>query len=181
MRSLLVLTASVLGLIGIGIGAMSAAGQGALADPGQSHALRTSAQPPGSAASGLCGSVSSITGAVVHRVVALPQNHPKFSFPAVVRIRSTGAAKRVARTLCALPRFPEGVYSCPVDLGISYNIEFSLAGATKTVSVNPWGCETVGGAISPRRATSGMWPVLGSAMGLRHATRSTFAGTIPGS
>lgn len=181
MRSLLVLTASVLGVIGIGIGALAASGQGALADPGQSHVLGTSAQPRGSAGSGFCGSVSSITGGVVHRVVALPQNHPRFSFPAVVRIGSAAAAKRLARTLCALPAFPPGIYSCPIDLGISYNVKFSLAGAKSTISVNPWGCETVGGAISPRRATAGMWRVLGSAMGLRHATRSTFAGTIPGS
>ncbi|HXY43810.1 MAG TPA: hypothetical protein VEH29_06460 [Acidimicrobiales bacterium] len=177
MRSVLVLTAAVLGAIGVGIGAMAAAGEAPLAAPA-SHTPVAKAPR----ASGICAEITSISGAVVDRVVALPQNHPTFSFPAVVPIESAAAAQQVAELLCSLPAFPRGVMSCPVDVGISYNIVFSVGASSETVSVNPWGCEGVSGDISPRwLATSpSFWSELGSAMGLQNATRSTFAGTIPG-
>lgn len=178
MKSLLVLTATVLGAIGIGIGAVAATGQ---ADIASSRVLAHGAGAQSlQRASGFCSEISSIGGAVVRRDVSIPQNHPHFSFPAVVRIEDVAAAKHVARVLCSLPKFPPGVYSCPVDLGISYNVAFSTGSSTATVSVNPWGCEEATGAISNRSTTAAMWHTLGAAMGLRHASRLTFAGKIKG-
>jgi hypothetical protein len=113
-------------------------------------------------------------------VVSIPQNHPRFTFPAVVKIDDAAAARQVARVLCSLPVFPPGSYSCPIDLGISYNVNFSLGTSTAIVSVNPWGCEEATGAISSRSTTAAMWYTLGTAMGLHHASRLRFAGTIKG-
>ncbi|MGD0594619.1 MAG: hypothetical protein ABSB54_13180 [Acidimicrobiales bacterium] len=185
MRSVLVLTAAVLGAIGIGIGAMAASGQAPLTAPtSHSHTVPAPAgsrtSPSKAAASGICGEIGSVSGAVVDRVVAIPQNHPTFSFPAVVSIPSAATAQHVARLLCSLPAFPPGIYNCPVDLGISYNVVFAVGAASATVSVNPWGCETVNGDISPRAAAPRLWSDLGAAMGLKHATRTTFAGMIAG-
>jgi hypothetical protein len=177
MRSVLALTAAVLASIGIGVGAIAAAGEAPLAAPAGTAAAHSS-PATASSASGICGEVKSITGAVVHREVQFPQNHLKFSFPAVVRIHGTAGARGVARLLCSLPAFPPGTYNCPVDLGISYNIDFTMGAATATVSVEPGGCEMVGGDISPRSSPNRLWHHLGTAMRLKHATRNTFAGTM---
>jgi hypothetical protein len=177
MRSLLILTAGVLAVIGVGLGAIAAGGQARLAAPVSPHS--TSVQGHLTSATGLCGEISSVTGAVVRRVVSLPANHPKFSIPPVITV-SGPAARQVAQLICGLPRFPPGLFSCPVDVGIGYNVDFSLGRASAAVALDPWGCETVRGALSVRSANSAVfWHRLGSAIGLSGATRVTFAGSIP--
>jgi hypothetical protein len=177
MRSLLILTAGVLALIGVGVGAIAAGGQAQLAVPSASRT--TGAHGSLTSATGLCGEVSSITGAVVRRVVSLPANHPRFSIPPVIAV-SSGDAQHVAQLICGLPKFPLGMLSCPVDVGIGYDVEFALGRASGSVALDPWGCEAVRGAITVRSASSeAFWHGLGAAIGLPGATRSTFAGSIP--
>jgi hypothetical protein len=180
MRSLLILTAGVLALIGIGVGSVAAAGKAHLAVPSTSHT--TSVRGSLTSATGMCGEINSITGAVVRRVVSLPANHPRFSIPPVIEVSSAAAAQRVAELICSLPKFPPGMFSCPVDVGIGYHVDFILGRSSTSVALDPWGCETARGAISVRSAGSAaFWHGLGSAIGMTAATRSTFAGTIPGS
>jgi hypothetical protein len=174
MRRLLAIPVAVIAVIGIGVGAMAASGQARLDGA-------AGLPPAAGSTSGICGEVTSVTSAVVHRTVAFPSNHSRFSFPAEVRIPSEAAAQGVARLLCALPAFPNGVRFCPIDLGIDYHIDFTLKVSSVSVVVNPGGCESVTGAISTRSAGSpSLWSGLGSAMGLNDATSATFAGSIRG-
>jgi len=130
----------------------------------------------------LCQAAAHVDHLVVHRVDALPQNHLYFSFPATVTVTEAESVQDVASALCALPKMPPGIFNCPADFGISYNLTFSAAGQKfAVVSLEPSGCEEVQG-LGPTRwiiRNPGFWRVLGNAMGLPGATQSTFAGTLP--
>jgi hypothetical protein len=185
MRSILITAAAVLSVIAIGVGSLAAFGQARLARPSRTASPAASATyhviPTDS--HGLCSEIPAISGAKLHRIVTLPQNHPQFSFPPIEAIDSATTAQGVARALCALPRVPKGaVFSCPMDAGVHYDVIFRVNGSRTTVTVNPWGCEFTGGAMTPREADGpagrSMWRTLGRAIGLRHATSVTFAGSI---
>jgi hypothetical protein len=77
---------------------------------------------------------------------------------------------------------PAGVFNCPADLGISYTFEFATGAVRTDVSVDPWGCETINGALSERWAarSSWFWGSLGAAIGLNDASVGTFEGRIGG-
>ena len=68
----------------------------------------------------VCAQAGSITHLVIHRVNGLPQNHERFSFPALITVTSPSRAQSVARALCALPAMPSGTYACPADWAITY-------------------------------------------------------------
>jgi len=125
--------------------------------------------------------VAHLDRVVVRRTDAFPQNHLQFSFPAVVNVSQALSVRVVANALCALPKMPPGIFDCPADFGIAYDLTFSAGGqGFATVSLKPAGCEMVHG-LGPTRwiiRTPGFWRVLGKAMGLE-ATRNTFAGTLP--
>lgn len=78
---------------------------------------------------------------------------------------------------------PNGVISCPADVGMHYTLKFVVGEAvsahySRLVVVDPSGCHTVTGLGAVRSATNQLWPVLGAALGLRHATGATFGGKL---
>jgi len=77
---------------------------------------------------------------------------------------------------------PNGLH-CPALFAVTYHLIFSVKLAHDTVGeivdLNPTGCQPVTG-IGPIRTLSlheDFYQVLGTAIGLAHANRSTFAGT----
>jgi hypothetical protein len=86
----------------------------------------------------------------------------------------------VERALCELPRRPPGIYHCPADFGLSYSLRFWVGTlALPTVTVEPTGCEIVGGmpgavrwtALSPQ-----FWRTLGQAVDLNRPSVASFSG-----
>ena len=139
---------------------------------------------------GLCQ--ASLSGRVVAVTVtrAKPDNREHFSFPA--RSRGTNAAqvRALAHALCSLPVMPAGVQACPADWGANYELHFSLPKPTSPLVVGgdyigpvllgSTGCEVVKGLGTTRWAmgSNRVFSALGAAIGLRHATQATFAGTL---
>jgi hypothetical protein len=130
---------------------------------------------------GLCHFVNQVTSLTATR--SRYPNKMTFSFPHVVRSTNVTAVRAAAKALCALPVMPSGVYNCPLDVEVHYRLKFVVGEAvssyyTRFVVIDPWGCETVTGLGAGRTATVRLWPVLGAALGLRHATGVTFAGRL---
>lgn len=116
-------------------------------------------------------------------------NPEHFTFPAQMRGAKPALVRALATALCSLPLMPAGE-RCPADWGPTYSLQFALPESLGSVggesrilpaSVQTTGCELVRGgevgtpwvARSPRFFTT-----LGAAIGLRHATRATFAGEL---
>jgi hypothetical protein len=103
---------------------------------------------------------------------------------AAVWVTSVTAVRQVERALCQLPVRPPGTYHCPPDFGMSYSLSFWAGDlALPVVTVDPTGCQLVGGMPGPARWTAlspGFWRVLGSAVGLRHASIASFSGQPAG-
>jgi hypothetical protein len=117
----------------------------------------------------------------VTRADAIPGNHPHFSFPATVAVRDATSARTVARTLCALQPAPSGALACPIDLGVTYRLDFAAAGRSlPPVTIRAGGCEGVSGGGLSRwtMRTPAFWSVLGKAMALTHPSHTAFAGTM---
>jgi hypothetical protein len=118
---------------------------------------------------------------VVRRTDAFPENHTRFSFPAVVTVSDAKAARAVVRVLLALPKPSPGVYFGPADLGITYHLAFYAGGErVLAVSVDATGLRRVTGLGPERVAAASLWRTLGVAMGLSRPTQATFAGTMQG-
>ncbi|MGH8987581.1 MAG: hypothetical protein ACRDXC_03145 [Acidimicrobiales bacterium] len=131
----------------------------------------------------LCTSARSVTYLTVRRTRAFPQDHFRFSFPAEVVVGTPGAARRVARELCALPEMPTGALHCPADFGITYHLRFSRGHESyRVVNVDATGCQTVRGLAKARWVARSpkFWRVLGVAMHLEHPSWAAFRGSGPG-
>ncbi len=149
---------------------------------------RSSATDPASAAGSpdpaqtLCQAAPLLERLVVRRTDANPQLHLYFPFPPVVTLDKARSVQAAARSLCALPRMPKGVFHCPANLGIDYQLSFAATERSYAkVVVQATGCEQVSG-IGPTRwvaRTPGFWHELGMAMALPDANWATFAGTAP--
>ena len=134
----------------------------------------------------LCSDISRLDRLVVTRHLQIKGNDLTWSFPARVTATDPALVRRVARFACRLPRLPKGPLFCPADFGIVYRLSFSAGPVTfPPLLADSSGCEQLTGlgptATSRARwiATHpGFWRVLGDAIGLRHATVSTFAGTF---
>ena len=127
-----------------------------------------------------CRSLGALDRLDAYRTAAFPQNHTQFTVPAQVTVTDASAVQSVAAALCALPVDPIATHSCPVDLGIAYQLWFSSGRSTAApVTVEAGGCNDVTGLATKRTAlgTSGFWSALGAAMNVPDATRATFAGT----
>lgn len=77
----------------------------------------------------------------VLRTSAFPQNHiPPFERT----ITDPTKTQALYTALYALPPFPKGTYSCPMDIGLAYQLTF-MRGQTVVASatVKPDGCEAV--------------------------------------
>lgn len=119
-----------------------------------------------------------------------PLNPEHFTFPARTRGSRPAVVRALAHALCSLPMMPAGVQACPADWGANYRLQFSLAKSSVSgvvgaslinpISVQATGCEVVRGLGTTRWAMSSakLFAALGTAIGLRHATRATFAGQI---
>jgi len=91
----------------------------------------------------------------------------------------------VEHALCGLPRRPPGVYHCPPDFGFSYSLRFWVGNARvgtlalPTVTVEPTGCQLVGGMPGAARWTAlspQFWRTLGQALGLNPPSVASFGG-----
>jgi len=152
---------------------LAACGRSAAADPPSSAASADPAQT-------LCQGAAHVLRLVVRRTVANPQLNLYFPFPPVVSVDKPASVQAAAKALCALPRMPKGVFHCPADIGINYQLTFSEPKRSyPTVVVRATGCEQVSGVGPTRwaaRAPS-FWRELGKAMGLAGTSWTTFAGT----
>jgi hypothetical protein len=91
-----------------------------------------------------CGSsmppASELTGVHFGATTTLPPNPP----PAVDVTAGEIPARNIYTMTLALPDLPGGVYNCPADFGIVYNLTFFSGNATAvTASVDPNGCQGV--------------------------------------
>ena len=121
---------------------------------------------------------------------AKPYNREHFSFPAQSRGTNAAQVRALAHALCSLPVMPAGVQACPADWGANYRLQFSLPKPKGTVvvggafispvSLGATGCLVVKGLGTTRwmMGSSKVFSALGTAIGLRHATQATFAGTL---
>jgi hypothetical protein len=153
--------------------------------PAPSARLAPSARPA-AVPRALCDSIDQLDRLVVRRLVALPGNHLRFSFPAVVTVSDLTAVQDAAKAVCALPVMPRKPMSCPVDLGITYRLSFSgqlppvnQAQSYGGLVASATGCEVLTGLAWTRWAARSpkFWPELGKAMGLKHPTWGTFRGS----
>ena len=130
----------------------------------------------------VCAQAGSITRLVIHRVNGLPQNHERFSFPALITVTSPSRAQSVARALCALPAMPSGTYACPADWAITYRLAFATeARRFAPITAEISGCQDVYG-LGPVRWTArspGFWHTLAQAAGITPADEAVFGGTMP--
>ena len=186
---------SALALAGCGVASASAP------DPQRNVVTATKATPPSLGTwDALCQHVADVSNLSVTRTDS-PQNQLRFDVPARVVATDRAQAQTVAGTVCSLKIVPAGaIYYCPMDWGVAYALQFTLLDdATQTVDVDPWGCSWVAlaGAHGPisgwftwvvsgshgrplsRWTSSALWSALGTSMGLPHASRTTFAGTLP--
>ena len=130
----------------------------------------------------VCAQAGSITRLVIHRVNGLPQNHERFSFPALITVTSARRAQSVAQALCALPLMPPGTFSCPNDWGISYRLTFATtARRFAPVTAEISGCQVVHGlgAVRWTLTSPGFWRTLAQAAGITPADEAVFRGTMP--
>ena len=146
----------------------------------------SSLRPARSSGLGLC----QLTGKVNRLTVT--RNHSAnpitFTFPAMIKTRDKARVQALARALCALPKPLSTTMYCVVDLGVRYSLHFwdylgneaVARPVARVVVVDPWGCEFVTGLGSTRWTDTRpqLWTVLGAAIGLPHATRTTFAGEV---
>ena len=131
------------------------------------------------AGTAVCTNATRIDRLTIDRLNPLHQNF-HFAVPAQITVTDAHRAQAVARALCALPPMGHGVYNCPADWGIRYQLRFAARHHWfRPVTVDATGCRTVTG-LGPARwiiGVSGFWTALGNAAGLGHASLATFAGT----
>jgi hypothetical protein len=146
-----------------------------LAGCGQAGASDTTS----GAGTAVCTNAAHVDRLAIDRLNPLHQNF-RFAVPAQITVTDAHRAQAVARALCALPPVGHGVYNCPADWGIRYQLRFAVGRHWfRPVTVDATGCRTVTG-LGPARwipGVSGFWRVLGKAAGLSHAGLATFAGT----
>jgi uncharacterized membrane protein len=157
------------------------------APAGHTTPASPSASASGTLASGqpaLCAATAKVDSLMVQRTVALPGNHPRFTFPATDKVTSGPAARSVAQSICGLQPVPRKTVACPADFGVTYRLTFA-AGPERfsPVTVNASGCEPVSGLGAVRSAATSatVWRTLGSAIGIPHPDNASFRGTISSS
>jgi len=130
----------------------------------------------------LCQVIPRVDRLVVTRDA--PGGQFRFTFSTVVTVASDKLAREVATSACGLPHIAHGVYHCPGEFAVSYELDFAIRGEKgmggELIIANPTGCELVTG-LGTTRSTAlrpGFYRLLGKAMGLKHAGRVTFAGSF---
>jgi hypothetical protein len=102
--------------------------------------------PKITAADGLCPSVAHLDRLVLTRRGGFAANRGRSPLPPQATVTDPARVRAAARALCALPTMPAGIYNCPADSGISYNLVF-WAGTVRfrAVDIDASGCQTVTG------------------------------------
>ena len=168
-----------------GSGSSGSAAAGSPASPAAGASGASPSTPPATAGQiPLCASISQITRLTIIRTRSMNRiQELHFPFPPRVIVTNVAAARSVAAAVCALPRMPNGIMSCPVELlGTSYQLTFTAVGrALPLVTAEATGCEQVTGAGPVRHATSspGFWRALGQAMDLVAPGPPVFQGQGP--
>jgi len=143
---------------------------------GCGHVAASTTTGAGTAA---CANVTHIDRLTIARLNPFHQNF-RFVAPAQITVTDARQAQTVARALCALPPVGHGVYNCPADWGIRYQLRFAARHHWfPPITIAASGCRMVTG-LRPVRLISGvfgLWAVLGKAAGLGHASVTTFTGT----
>lgn len=122
--------------------------------------------------------IASSNVVVIDRTGSVP-GKVKFRFPARVTVTDRARVRALVAALDGLPRFPKGLFACPIDFSLRYTLRFEIVNPNSvrtiaSLTVYPSGCETVTGLGYPRRASATFWRVLGEAVGVPHATAATF-------
>jgi hypothetical protein len=133
----------------------------------------------GGAGTAVCANAARVDRLTIDRLNPLHQNF-RFAVPAQITVTDAHRAQAVARALCALPPMGHGVYNCPADWGIRYQLRFAARQHLfRPVTADATGCRMVTGLGPARLITgvSGFWSTLGNAAGLSHASLATFTGT----
>jgi hypothetical protein len=115
--------------------------------------------PPASAISGL-HFTSSTSG-------------PNPPSPVDVTVTNATAAQNIYAATLALPDFPSGATSCPVEYFTTYDITFMTGNVVGvTADLNPSGCETVtiSGSSTRRVLDDTYWATLAQNLGIAEAT-----------
>jgi len=164
---------------GAGSGQASpAASAGATGSPTSGDGQAGSSQPA------LCRDAATVTSLEIVRPHGIRVPELKTVLPNDVTVTDPALVRAVARALCALPRMPRGVLSCPAQLlGTAYTLHFTVNGRSlPLVTIDATGCETVTGVGPVRRITSSaFWQVLAKAIGVRPPGPPVFGGDSPGS
>ena len=146
----------------------------------------SSLRPESSSGLGLCQLSSKVNRLTVTR--SRNANSISLVFPATVRSSDKARVQALARALCALPKPPSTTMYCVADFGVRYSLQFReylgieavAEPVARVVVVDPSGCEFVIGLGSTRWTDTRpqFWTLLGAAVGLPHATRTTFTGRV---
>ena len=88
-----------------------------------------------------------------------------------VDVTVTGdAARAILVATLALPAMPDGEYSCPIDWGVTYTLDFTGSDADVTATLDPNGCETVTLSIDSQSRwwvnDAAYWSTLASNLGI---------------
>ena len=122
-------------------------------------------QAPPATASGDAGSpalsCAGITSFDFASTTSIPANPP----PAVnVAVTSAATAQAACATTLAQPTFPPGVFNCPNDFGVTYQLTFHDAsgGVAFIASADPGGCESIGlsGGAATLQASAAFWSAI---------------------
>lgn len=123
---------------------------------------------------GACGSsmppASEMTELHFAATTTLPGNQP----PSVSLLLGQTPAQTIYSMTLALPDQPSGVYNCPADFGIVYNLSFFTGTATAAVAtLDPNGCQQVrfSGSDEVRRVPDETyWIALAQQLGIAEST-----------
>ena len=147
-----------------------------------SVAPTTTSTAPSNQVAYLCQVIPRVDRLIVTRHAPAKQFH--FTFPAVVTVTNSAAARAVATSACALPDAPPYAQPCPSGFAISYHFVFAVRGEKgmggEAMDMNPTGCQSVTGLGTVREAGShpAFYQLLGNAMGLKNASNQTFRGAF---
>ncbi len=145
----------------------AAGGFSASHSPHSATALPVTTVPGTGPVPSICQTPDQLTAMSVTRTGPVAEDQITFTFPDHVVSFDGPAIAAVARTMCRLPVFPVGVFSCPADFGISYLIAFDEgADVVATVTADPSGCPRVTGLGSAAGRLPAFWSDLASALGL---------------
>jgi len=129
-----------------------------------------------------CGRIPALTGLSVTRSTG-PQSNYTFDFPAQASSSDVPAVRQLARTICRLAPQRDGVFHCPADFGIDYQLRFLAARQELgSLQIDPSGCSVLKGLGAVLVPVSSFWDQLA---GILHVAPlrvncDPFLGSAPG-